>query len=118
MSEAETPEFRFGEGKISGVLSATLGALGFGAVLCLRYPEWLTTPDMRTVYPMHLVRALIQLVLTTAFALGVLNTVLNRRLRRLGMAGMVLALLATLLGGGWLPIDVVPSKSTYLGLDR
>ncbi len=28
-------EFRFGEGKISGALSVTLGTLGFGAVLCL-----------------------------------------------------------------------------------
>ena len=45
MSETLQPEFRFGHGKISGVLAVTLGALGFGAVLCLRYPDWLTTPD-------------------------------------------------------------------------
>ena len=59
MSDSTSTEFRFGEGKISGVLSATLGALGFGAVLCLLYPQWLTSADMRAVYPMALVRALI-----------------------------------------------------------
>ncbi len=109
-------EFRFGEGKISGVLSATLGALGFGAVLCLRYPDWLTTPDMRAVYPMDLVRALIQFVLAAAFALGVLNTALNRRPRSAGMAGMGLALAATLLGGSQVSV-AVDERNTYIGLD-
>lgn len=117
MSEAPQPEFRFGQGKISGALSATLGALGFGAVLCLRYPDWLTTPDMRAVYPMDLVRALIQLALVTAFAFGVLNTVLNRRPRSLGMAGMGLALLATLLGGAEVPVGTIEDKRTHIGLD-
>jgi len=70
-------EFRFGEGKISGALSVTLGTLGFGAVLCLLYPSLLTTPDMRAIYPMDLVRALIQLVLALACALGLLNVVLG-----------------------------------------
>lgn len=113
---ADRSEFRFGEGKISGVLSATLGALGFGAVLCLRYPDWLTTPDMRAVYPMELVRALIQFVLAAAFALGILNALLNRRPRSLGMAGMGLALAATLLGGSQVSVTV-DERSTYFGLD-
>ena len=117
MSETPQPEFRFGQGKISGVLAVTLGALGLGAVLCLRYPDWLTTPDMRAVYPMDLVRALIQLVLTAAFAFGVLNTVLNRRPRSFGMAGMGFALLATLLGGAEIPIGTIQDKRTHIGLD-
>ena len=116
MPQAPQPEFRFGQGKISGALSATLGALGFGAVLCLRYPDWLTTPDMRAVYPMDLVRALIQLALITAFAFGVLNTVLNRRPRSLGMVGMGLALLATLLGAE-VPIGTIQDKRTHIGPD-
>ena len=110
-------EFRFGEGKISGVLSATLGALGFGAVLCLLFPEWLTTADMRTLYPMGAVRALIQLVLAGAFALGVLNTVLNRRPRSAGMAGMLLSVVATLLGGSEVSVDAPADETTWLGLD-
>ena len=97
MTEVAASEFRFGEGKISGILSATLGTLGFGAVLCLLYPQWLTSADMRALYPMGLVRALIQFVLAAAFALGALNTILNRRPRSAGMAGMLLSVIATAL---------------------
>ena len=45
-------EFRFGEGRISGVLSLALGGLSLLAVLCFRFPALLTTPDLRAVYPM------------------------------------------------------------------
>lgn len=117
MSQTAEPEFRFGEGKISGVLSATLGALGLGAVLCLLYPDWLTTPDLRSVYPMGLVRGLIQVVLVAAFAFGLLNTVLNRRPRSLGMAGIALSIAATLLGGAEVPIRTLPGEQPYVGLD-
>jgi lathosterol oxidase len=117
MSEGGSPEFRFGEGKISGILSATLGALGFGAVLCLLYPQWLTSADLRSLYPMDLVRALIQFVLAAAFALGALNTLLNRRPRSAGMAGMLLSVAATLLGGSAIPVEAPARDSTYLGLD-
>jgi sterol desaturase/sphingolipid hydroxylase (fatty acid hydroxylase superfamily) len=117
MTESADPEFRFGEGTISGVLSATLGTLGFGAVLCLLYPQWLTSADMRAVYPMGLVRALIQFVLAAAFALGALNAILNRRPRSAGMAGMLLSVVATLLGGSEASVEESLDESTYLGLD-
>jgi sterol desaturase/sphingolipid hydroxylase (fatty acid hydroxylase superfamily) len=116
---AVTPpvEFRFGEGKISGALSATLGALGLGAVLCLLFPERLTTPEMRALYPMEWVRLLIQAVLALAFVLGVVNTVLNRRLRSSGIAGMGMATLATLLGGAEVPIEPLEAGAPYVGFD-
>ena len=37
----------FGSGWISGVLSAALGLIGLGAVLCFLFPELLTTPEAR-----------------------------------------------------------------------
>ncbi len=42
----------FGSGWISGMLSVTCGALGYGAVLCLIFPDLLTTPSARSHYPM------------------------------------------------------------------
>ncbi len=39
-------------------VTVVLGLAAF-AVLCLHYPELLTTPELRAVYPMTLVRALI-----------------------------------------------------------
>ena len=41
-------------GWAAGVLSTVLGALAFGAVLCLWFPAVLTTPALRDVYPMDL----------------------------------------------------------------
>ncbi len=110
------PEFRFGEGKISGALSATLGILGFGAVICLLFPSLLTTPEMRAIYPMDWVRALIQFVLVAAFALGALSIVLSRR-RVLGLTGIALSLGATLLGGSEVAVSTPAASSRYIGLD-
>jgi hypothetical protein len=36
---------RFGSGWINGVLSVRCGALGYGGVLCLLFPSFLTTPS-------------------------------------------------------------------------
>ena len=66
-------------GWAAGVLSAVLGALAFGAVLCLWFPAVLTTPALRDVYPMDLVRATIKWALGVAFALGVLSVLLSAR---------------------------------------
>ena len=114
--EGREPEFRLGEGKISGAVAAGLGALGFGAVLCLLFPSLLTTPDMRAVYPMDFVRALIQLVLALAFGLGVLSVVLSRR-RGLGFAGIFLSMTATLLGGSKVEVETPIVATGYIGLD-
>ena len=50
---------QFGSGWISGVLGVTCGALGYGGVLCLLFPSWLTTPSARALYPLEVVRFLI-----------------------------------------------------------
>ena len=116
MPANEFREFHLGEGKISGTVSVALGVLGFGAVLCLLYPSLLTTPDMRALYPMALVRAIIQFVLALAFGLGVLNIVLGWH-RSTGAAGIALAVVATLLGGSEVAIETPLVESAYIGLD-
>ena len=63
-------ERRFGEGWISGVCAVALGALGAGAVLCIRYPALFTLPDARGLYPMDVIRFLTHLVLVAAFGLA------------------------------------------------
>jgi lathosterol oxidase len=112
------PEFRFGEGKISAVLSGTLGLLALGAVLCLHFPELLTTPEARAVYPMGLVRATIQAVLVLAFVFGALAAVLAARIGRLrGLVGLGASTLAALLGGADVPVEGPVRSTHYLGLD-
>ena len=50
----------FGTGWWSGILSAFFGFLSFGAVLCLHFPQLLTSPELRPHYPMQTMRVFIQ----------------------------------------------------------
>lgn len=105
-----------GTGWISGTVSVFLGVLTFGAVLCLHFPALLTAPELRAVYPMPLVRGLIRVGIVGAFVAGMLATVLRRR-KALGLAGMGLALAATLIGGADVPVATPVAASPHLGLD-
>ena len=103
-------------GWVTGVLSAVLGALTFGAVLCLWFPAVLTTPALRDVYPMEIVRTTIKIALGVAFVLGVVSIVLKRR-KALGLTGAGLALLATLMGGSEVAVATPVARSNHVGLD-
>ena len=101
---------------LPGLLSAFLGALGLLAVLCLRFPALLTTPELRAVYPMPLVRAAIASGLAAALALGAL-AVLAGAGRRLGVTGLALAGLGLALGGAEVEVQEPVPRSNHLGLD-
>jgi sterol desaturase/sphingolipid hydroxylase (fatty acid hydroxylase superfamily) len=106
----------FGTGWWSGVLSAFFGVLAFGAVVCLHFPELLTSPELRPYYPMYLMRLLIQAVIVGAIILGVISAMLRRR-KALALTGMLFSLAATLLGGSSVPINGQLGKGPALGLD-
>jgi len=106
----------FGEGWISGVLSTLLGTMGLGGVLCLLFPERLTTPSLREIYPVPFMRGLIHFVLLASFTSGWISIVLRRR-KALGLSGIGLTTLAVLLGGWEVPIDGPVRSAGYLGLD-
>ena len=106
----------FGSGWLSGTLSTALGLLGLGAVLCFRYPALLTMPELRALYPLPYVRALLHVVLVTAFGLGVISVCLRRR-KALGAAGIAATLIAALLGGSRVPVDGEIRSGPFLGVD-
>jgi len=114
---------RFGRGFISGVFAVALAALGFGGVLCLRFPSFLTTPDARALYPLDLVRFLIHLHLVAGFGLAVLSIVLSRR-ALLGLSGVGLVVAATLLGGtralglDWFLLNILVLAMLFVPLER
>ena len=107
---------RFGEGRIAGAASVFLGALCVLAVLCFHFPEVLTTPELRAVYPLHVLRAVLLAGLLLAVALGGLAIVLGGA-RRLGLAGIALALLAQWLGGATVEVDAFDAPVVSFGLD-
>ena len=113
---ADTAPRRFGTGWISGVLAVALGLLCVAAVLCLHFPQWLTVPELRSRYPLPLVRAAIDVSILAVLALSALSMLLRRR-KALGLAGLVLATLALALGAGGVPIDRPGESALYIGLD-
>lgn len=115
MIEIEQPK-NFGHGWISGALSVTLGAIGVGAVLCFHFPWVLTMPELREVYPIPYIRALLHLILVSSFVLGVVSIIL-RRSKVAGLTGIGLTLAAALMGGSRVPIDGEMTDGPFLGLD-
>ena len=106
----------FGTGWWSGVLSAFFGVLALGAVVCLHFPQLLTSPELRAFYPMPVMRLVIQGVILGAIVFGVISALLRRK-KILGLTGMTLALLATLLGGASVPINETLHAGPAIGLD-
>src|SRR4030095_17029929 len=106
----------FGTGWWSGVLSAFFGVLAFGAVVCLHFPQVLSSPELRPYYRMDLIRMLIQVVIVAAIVLGVVSAMLRRK-KILALTGMLLALIATLLGGASVPINEPLRDGPAIGLD-
>ncbi len=99
-----------------GIVSLFLATLSAFAVLCLHFPQLLTTPELRAVYPMAVVRALIAGAIVSSAALGALAVALQRG-PRLGALGLALAFAAQLAGGAWVEVETPVARSQYLGLD-
>lgn len=106
----------WGSGWLSGLLGAILGLVGLGAVLCFRFPEWLTVPEARALYPVPLVRALLHVVLIAGFLLGGLSLALRRN-KALGVVAIGATLAAALLGGSEVPLADEVATGPFLGVD-
>jgi lathosterol oxidase len=106
----------FGTGWWSGILSAFFGILAFGAVVCLHFPQILTSPELRGYYPMPLMRMLIQGLIVGAILLGLISAMLRRK-KALAFTGMLFALGATLLGGASVEINEPLTSGPAIGLD-
>jgi len=106
----------FGTGWWSGVLSAFFGILAFGAVVCLHFPQLLTSPELRPYYPMGVMRLLIQSLIVGAIVFGVASAILRRK-KMLGLTGMLFAIAATLLGGASVQINEPLHDGPAIGLD-
>jgi sterol desaturase/sphingolipid hydroxylase (fatty acid hydroxylase superfamily) len=106
----------FGTGWWSGVVSAFFGVLSFGAVLCLHFPQILSSPELRPHYPMSAIRPLIQGLIFAALLFGVVSSILRRK-KVLALTGTLLAFAAAALGGSSVPINGNLTDGPAIGLD-
>ncbi|WP_160154097.1 sterol desaturase family protein [Microbulbifer sp. ALW1] len=109
-------EFRWGEGKISGYLSVTLGVLSLLAVLAYRYPAYLTTIELRQVYDAAFLQQVLKYGMYFSLFFGLLTLFLNRH-KRLGLAGIALTSLGFVFGGYDIPVGPVEPVRLSLGID-
>ena len=112
--EAPHQERRWGSGWISGTAALIFSIAGLGAVLCMHFPDWMTTPQLREVLFQAWLKPAVQATLLLAFALACLNIVLRRN-KALGFSATVLIISASVLGIT-LPVADAASSSA-LGLD-
>jgi lathosterol oxidase len=96
---------RFGTGWISGVMGITLSGVGLFTVLCIQFPNLLTMPMLREYYPLPIIRLLLHIILVSGFLLGVLSVTLRKR-KVIGSLAILFALVAGLLGGSQIQLDV------------
>lgn len=119
--EREVPDmsrryFAIGQGRISGYLSVLLGGMSLLAVLAWRYPEQLTTRELREVYDPEMLRLVLMSSMWASLGFAALTFLLNRR-KRLGALGMLITLAAFALGGYSLPARAVDPRQLSLGVD-
>ena len=109
--------FIFGEGRVSGYLSACLGICALLAVLAFKFPSFLTTADMRGIlYTENFARSMLLLALIVSFSMGMISYVLNRN-KSLALVGIATSFMAVLLGGANTKMGMIDAKTTSFGLD-
>jgi sterol desaturase/sphingolipid hydroxylase (fatty acid hydroxylase superfamily) len=112
----ENPRPKIGEGRIGSFLCLAIGVLSVAAVLCLRFPAFLTTPELRPHYDVELLRLILAVSMVIGAGLGVLSITLGGpRLR--AAIGLSALFLAMLLGGPYVPTLDFQQPKLYLGLD-
>jgi hypothetical protein len=117
-AELESPaqKRRVGTGWLSGVGALVAALAGLFLVLCLRYPDLLTLPPLRTVYLRPAFRLGLHFLLIGTFFLSILSLVLRSN-RVLGFTAITITLLATILGGSRVRAQGELVSGIFLGLD-
>ena len=112
----EDQALRWGEGFISGYLSALLGLLSLFGVLCFRFPSLLTSEQFRAAYTQEALRSILFWALLAAYFSGIISYALNRS-KCLSWIGIGSSLLASILGGSRIQAEPFDSQALSLGLD-
>ena len=112
----EDRAFRFGEGKISGAAACSLGVLSFLAVLCYKFPAYLTVAELRAGYDSEVLRYVLMAGMWASLLFALFTFVIGKQ-RRLGAVGVLFTVSAFALGGYSVETGSVGANTLSLGLD-
>jgi sterol desaturase/sphingolipid hydroxylase (fatty acid hydroxylase superfamily) len=107
---------RFGSGWFSGFFGLVLAIAGLCMVASLRWPEWFATPQLEPLRAWSGFRLVVHLVLIAGYALALLSLLLRPR-KAIGMAALLVALTATLLGGAGVQPRETADWGIFFGID-
>ncbi|HET9239316.1 MAG TPA: sterol desaturase family protein [Oligoflexus sp.] len=94
-----------------------LAILCFLSVLAFHFPEYLSNPQLREVYDVEQLRMILLGSLYVSFGLGLIALLLGRK-KGLALAAILMAALASILGGSAVTVEVpIQQKPIYLSLD-
>lgn len=106
----------FGSGWFAGFFGLLLALAGLCLVVSLRWPEWFATPELAALTQWRSFRVAVHLILLGAYALSLLSLLLRPR-KVIGATGLVVALIATLLGGAGVWPRETADWGIFFGVD-
>ena len=115
-SELESNSTEIGKGWISGVLGLFLAVIAMAAVLCIKFPDLFTVPEIRKALDLKLVRLILYFVIFTSFFLSVISLILRGK-KLLGLTAVVLNIVAVSMGGSNTQTASDLTSSYYFGID-
>ncbi len=118
LNELESPKetTRLGTGWLSGASALLLAVMSLLSVLCLHYPDVLTTREIRSFINLDVFRSLLQLAIIIAFLLASISLILRQN-KALSLTAVVLVLIAVVLGGSDAQQRMKLGGDIYLALD-
>ncbi|AMP02629.1 fatty acid hydroxylase superfamily protein [Collimonas pratensis] len=112
----QSGELQPGTGLITSVIALSLGFLSLLGVLAFHYPQYLTTPELRHVYSVSLMRQILFGALLIAGVLSLANILFGRQ-RSLNFSALLMVLAAVAWGGSKVAVGEFPDHTPYIGLD-
>lgn len=100
----------------SAIVALSLAILCFMGVMAFLFPQYLTTPELRHIYSVDMIRHLLFAALVLAGSLSLVNIILNRN-RGIHIVAAGLVLVCWILGGSHVPVNDFPDHTPYIGMD-
>ena len=114
--EAPVAVRRFGSGWYAGFFALLLAIAGLFLVAALRWPEWLSTPELAKVEATTAFRLVVHAVLLSSYALALLSLMLRPQ-KAIGFTALAIGIAAALLGGADVQARETASWGIFFGVD-